>query len=89
MLAAYAEKLGLSDFLDGLVVGDRPEPDPAEGWVVAEVKAATLNPHDTWTLKGQVGFPFEPPVTLGCDGAGIAPDGSEVVFYPEIGRAHV
>lgn len=84
MFAAYAEKLGLSDFLDGLVIGDRPEPDPPADWAVAEVKAATLNPHDTWTLKGQVGFPFEPPVILGCDGAGIAPDGSEVVFYPVI-----
>ena len=46
------------------------------------MKAATLNPHDTWTLKGQVGYQFEPPVVLGCDGAGLAPDGSEVVFYP-------
>ena len=84
MLAAYAEKLGLPEFLDGLVIGERPEPDPPAGWVVAEVRAATLNPHDIWTLKGQIGFPFEPPVILGCDGAGIAPDGTEVVFYPVI-----
>jgi NADPH:quinone reductase-like Zn-dependent oxidoreductase len=84
MLAAYAEKLGLPDFLDGLVIGDRPEPAPPAGWEVAQVKAATLNPHDIWTLKGQVGFPFEPPVILGCDGAGLAPDGTEVVFYPVI-----
>lgn len=83
MLAAYADKLGLSDFLDGLVVGERPEPSPPPGWEVAEVKAASLNPHDTWTLKGVVGYPhFEPPVILGCDGAGIAPDGRDVVFYP-------
>jgi NADPH:quinone reductase-like Zn-dependent oxidoreductase len=52
--------------------------------VVADVKAASLNPHDTWTLKGQIGFPFEPPVVLGCDGAGLSPDGKEVVFYPVI-----
>jgi NADPH:quinone reductase-like Zn-dependent oxidoreductase len=84
MIAAYAEKLGLPDFLDGLVVGDYRDPDPPSGWVVAEVKAASLNPHDTWTLKGQIGFPFEPPVVLGCDGAGLAPDGREVVFYPVI-----
>ena len=84
MLAAYAEKLGLPDFLDGLVIGERPEPDPPAGWEVARVKAATLNPHDIWTLKGQVGFPFEPPVILGCDGAGLAPDGTEVAFYPVI-----
>src|SRR5918996_5776602 len=84
MLAAYAEKLGLPEFLDGLVIGERPEPDPPAGWVVAEVRAATLNPHDIWTLKGQIGFPFEPPVILGCDGAGLAPDGTEVAFYPVI-----
>ena len=84
MLTAYAEKLGLPEFLDGLAIGDRPEPDPPAGWEVARVKAATLNPHDIWTLKGQVGFPFEPPVILGCDGAGLAPDGTEVAFYPVI-----
>jgi NADPH:quinone reductase-like Zn-dependent oxidoreductase len=84
MIAAYAEKLGLPDFLDGLVVGDYRDPEPPVGWVVADVKAASLNPHDTWTLKGQIGFPFEPPVILGCDGAGLAPDGREVVFYPVI-----
>ncbi|MDQ1498489.1 MAG: hypothetical protein QOI86_1829, partial [Actinomycetota bacterium] len=84
MIAAYAEKLGLPDFLDGLVVGEYHDPDPPAGWVVADVKAASLNPHDTWTLKGQVGFPFDPPVVLGCDGAGLSPDGKEVVFYPVI-----
>lgn len=84
MIAAYAQKLGLPDFLDGLVVGEYHDPDPPAGWVVADVKAATLNPHDTWTLKGQVGYHFEPPVVLGCDGAGLSPDGEEVVFYPVI-----
>ena len=84
MIAAYAQKLGLPDFLDGLVVGEYPDPEPPAGWVVADVRAATLNPHDTWTLKGQVGYRFEPPVVLGCDGAGLSPDGKEVVFYPVI-----
>jgi NADPH:quinone reductase-like Zn-dependent oxidoreductase len=87
MLAAYAEKLGLPDFLDGLVIGERPEPAPPSGWVTAEVRTATVNPHDTWTLKGVVGFPFEPPVILGCDGAGISPDGKEVVFYPVLAHS--
>jgi NADPH:quinone reductase-like Zn-dependent oxidoreductase len=82
MIAAYAEKLGLPSFLDGLVIGERPEPTPQAGWEVAEVRTASVNPHDLWTLKGVVSVPFEPPVILGCDGAGIAPDGREVVFYP-------
>ena len=33
MIAAYAEKLGLPDFLDGLVVGEYHDPDPPAGWV--------------------------------------------------------
>ena len=84
MIAAYAAKLGLPDFLDGLVVGERPEPEPGPGWEVVNVKAASLNPHDLWTLKGVVGVPFEPPVILGCDGAGVTADGREVVFHPVI-----
>jgi NADPH:quinone reductase-like Zn-dependent oxidoreductase len=85
MLAAYAEKLGLPDPFDGLIVGERPDPTPPPGWEVAEVRAATVNPHDLWTLKGIVGYPFEPPVILGCDGSGVAADGREVVFYPVFG----
>jgi NADPH:quinone reductase-like Zn-dependent oxidoreductase len=87
MLAAYADKLGLADPFDGLVIGDRPEPSPPPGWEVAEVRTATVNPHDLWTLKGVIGYPFEPPVTLGCDGAGVSADGREVVFYPVLGLA--
>lgn len=84
MLAAFAEKMGLPDPLDGIVVGDRPHPVAPPGWVVAEVTAATVNQHDLWTLKGVVAYPFEPPVILGCDGAGVV-DGQAVVFYPVLG----
>ena len=86
MIAAYAEKLGLPDPFDGLVVGERPEPQAPEGWAVAEVRAASCNPHDVWTLKGSVSFKFEEPVILGCDGAGLH-DGREVVFYPVLSLA--
>lgn len=82
MIAAYAATLGLPDAFDGLVVGERPEPEPAPGWVVASVEAASVNPHDLSTLRGVIGAPFEPPVILGCDGAGYGPDGSPVVFWP-------
>lgn len=82
MLAAYAEQLGLADPLDGLVVGEHPEPVPPPGWTTARVGAATVNPHDLFTLQGVIERPFELPVILGCDGAGSLPDGTEVVFYP-------
>ena len=82
MIAAYAAKLGLPDPFDGLVVDERPEPDPPPGWVVATVEYASVNPHDLSTLRGVIGHPFEPPVILGCDGAGRGPDGAAVVFWP-------
>jgi NADPH:quinone reductase-like Zn-dependent oxidoreductase len=43
-----------------------------------------VNPHDLWTLKGQVGAPIELPVILGSDGAGRAADGTEVLIYPRL-----
>ena len=86
MLAAYAEALGLPDPIDGLAVGDRPEPEVPDGWELVSVRAATLNHHDLWTLQGVIGVPFEPPVILGCDGAGISAAGDEVVLYPVLGR---
>jgi NADPH:quinone reductase-like Zn-dependent oxidoreductase len=84
MIAAYAEKLGLPEPLDGLVVGERPDPEPPPGWEVIDVRAATLNHHDLWTLKGVVGVPFEPPLILGCDAAGVTADGREVVVHSVI-----
>lgn len=86
MLAAYAEKLGLPNPLDGLVVGKRPEPVAPPDWEVVEVRAASLNRHDLWTLQGQLPVPFEPPVILGCDAAGTAADGREVVVHAVLGE---
>ena len=82
MIAAFAQELGLPDPIAGLAVGERPDPSPPPGWEVGEVRAASLNPHDLWTLKGVVSVKLDLPVILGCDGAGIGPDGREVVFYP-------
>lgn len=81
MLAAYLTKLGLPQPLDGLAVGERPEPSPREGWEIVSVKAATANPHDLWTLRGVVSVPIEPPLILGCDGAGVDSRGREVVIH--------
>jgi NADPH:quinone reductase-like Zn-dependent oxidoreductase len=49
------------------------------------VRAASINRHDLWTLAG-VGIRAEEfPMILGCDGAGVLDDGSEVVIHPVIG----
>ena len=84
MLAAYASALSREDPLSGLVVGDRPEPEAADGWTTITVRAAALNHHDLWSLRG-VGL-AEPalPMILGCDAAGIDANGDEVVVHAVI-----
>lgn len=85
MIAAYAASFDPSAPLDGLVVGERPSPTPREGWTVVDVRAASLNHHDLWSLRG-VGLRAEQlPMILGTDAAGVTPDGREVVVHGVIG----
>ncbi|TGJ95754.1 Zn-dependent oxidoreductase [Actinotalea fermentans ATCC 43279 = JCM 9966 = DSM 3133] len=85
MLAAYVTHFDQQDPLAGLTVGDRPAPEPRENWSVVDVRAASLNHHDLWSLRG-VGLRAEQlPMILGTDAAGIAPDGTEVVVHGVIG----
>ncbi|MBF4769598.1 zinc-binding dehydrogenase [Nocardioides agariphilus] len=84
MFAVYAESFSPDDPLSGMVVGERPEPDVPDGWTTVEVKAASLNHHDLWTLRG-VGIKQEQlPMIVGCDAAGIDEDGNEVVVHSVI-----
>jgi NADPH:quinone reductase-like Zn-dependent oxidoreductase len=85
MRAAYAESINPDDPLKGLVVGERPEPEPPAGWTRVKVNAASLNHHDLWTLRG-VGIKAEQlPMILGCDAAGIDEStGDEVVVHAVI-----
>ncbi|MEO9139950.1 MAG: zinc-binding dehydrogenase [Jatrophihabitans sp.] len=85
MRAAYAESINPDDPLAGLVVGERPDPEPPEGWTRVAVKAASLNHHDLWTLRG-VGIKADRlPMILGCDAAGIDEStGDEVVVHAVI-----
>ncbi len=52
MRAAYAESINPDEPLAGLVIGERPEPSVPAGWSKVAVKAASLNHHDLWTLRG-------------------------------------
>lgn len=76
MLAAYAARLDRDDPLSGLEVGERPEPEPPDGWTTVEVRAAALNHHDAWSLRGVGLRPDQLPMILGCDAAGVDGDGS-------------
>ncbi len=84
MLAAYASTIDPDDPLSGLVVGERPDPEPSDGWTTVTVKAAALNHHDLWSLRG-IGLKSEQlPMILGCDAAGVDSDGNEVVVHAVI-----
>lgn len=81
MFAVYADSFSSDDPLSGLVVGERPEPEAPDGWTTVTVKAASLNHHDVWSLRG-VGLKQEAlPMILGCDAAGLDEDGNEVVVH--------
>ncbi|HSI92297.1 MAG TPA: zinc-binding dehydrogenase [Jiangellaceae bacterium] len=84
MFAVYAESLHTDDPLAGLATGERPEPEVPDGWTTVEVRAAALNHHDLWSLRG-VGLTAEQlPMILGCDAAGVDADGNEVVVHSVI-----
>ncbi|MEU1377339.1 zinc-binding dehydrogenase [Streptomyces triculaminicus] len=87
MFAAYAARIDRDQPLNGLVLGERPEPEARPGWTTVTVKAASLNHHDLWSLRG-VGLGEESlPMILGCDAAGVDEDGNEVVLHSVIGQS--
>ena len=81
MLAAYAAAQDRANPLSGLVIGDRPEPAERPGWVTVDLRASGLNHHDVWSLMGVGLAPDRLPMILGCDGAGVTPDGREVIIH--------
>ena len=81
MIAVYASSQSADDPLSALEVGERPAPEVPEGWARVRLRAASLNHHDVWSLRG-VGLPADRlPMILGCDGAGVDDDGNEVVVH--------
>ena len=81
MLAVTCTSQSADDPLSGLTVGERPDPQVPDGWVRVSLKACALNHHDVWSLRG-VGLPADKlPMVLGCDGAGVLDDGTEVVVH--------
>jgi NADPH:quinone reductase-like Zn-dependent oxidoreductase len=86
MFAVYAAHIDRDQPLGGLELGERPEPEARPGWTIISVKAASLNHHDLWSLRG-IGLDEERlPMILGCDAAGIDEDGNEVVLHSVIGQ---
>jgi NADPH:quinone reductase-like Zn-dependent oxidoreductase len=84
MLAAFAHAIDADDPLNGLTVGERPDPEAPDGWAVVTVRAAALNHHDLWSLRGQGLRAEQLPMILGCDAAGVDDEGNEVVVHAVI-----
>ncbi|HEX6327953.1 MAG TPA: zinc-binding dehydrogenase [Jiangellaceae bacterium] len=84
MFAAYADSFDADDPLAALVLGERPDPEVPDGWTTVAVRAATINHHDLWTLRGVGLREDQLPMILGCDAAGVDEDGNEVVVHAVI-----
>ena len=84
MFAVTAARIDADDPLSALELGERPDPVPRDGWATVRVKAASLNHHDVWTLRGLGVSADRPPIVLGCDAAGLDADGNEVIVHAVI-----
>lgn len=85
-MRAVVAKSGNNDNLfEGFAVGEHPDPVIPEGWVRVAVKAAALNHHDVWTLRGVATAPENLPIVLGSDASGVLDDGREVIVHAVIG----
>lgn len=85
MYAVTAARFDKDDPLNGLELGERKEPDVPDGWTTVNVRAASLNHHDLWTLRGVGVAEDRLPVVLGCDAAGVDEAGKDVVVHAVIG----
>jgi NADPH:quinone reductase-like Zn-dependent oxidoreductase len=89
MLAVTAARIDADDPLSALELGEHPDPSPPDGWTTVSVRAAALNHHDVWTLRG-VGISADRlPIVVGCDAAGVDEDGHDVIVHAVIGDPSV
>ncbi|CAM5331370.1 Zn-dependent oxidoreductase [Streptomyces avidinii] len=80
MKSVYAAYPSPDDPLDALHFGEQSEPEPTDAdWTVVSVRAASLNHHDLWTLRGAGTDGVRYPMILGCEASGVDESGREVV----------
>ncbi len=87
MQAVYATGIDPDAPLGVLAIGERPEPGLPAGWTRVHVRAASLNHHDLWTLRGVGVRPEHLGTPLGTDAAGVTDDGREVIVHAVLGSA--
>src|SRR6202008_4135763 len=73
--------------LDSFEVADRAAPEAPHDWTNVTLKAASLNHHDVWSMRGVGVQESWLPCVLGSDGAGVDADGNEVIIYPLVADA--
>jgi NADPH:quinone reductase-like Zn-dependent oxidoreductase len=81
MRAAYIDHFDPADPAGAVTIGERPAPEPQDGWTVVDVKAASLNHHDVFTARGGVTPEERLPMILGMDAAGLDAHGNEVIVH--------
>jgi len=86
MTAVYVDKGNIDDPISTIKIAPRLQPTQQEGWVKVRMQAVGLNYHDIFTMRGQGMRPPALPLTLGCEGAGVLEDGTEVLLYPAMGN---
>lgn len=85
VLAASVSVPSPEDPLSALAVGQIPPREPAPGWVRVRLRAASLNQHDVWCLRGAVAPPPGVRLVLGMDAAGTTDTGEEVIVHAVLG----
>lgn len=88
MTSVYVDKGSLSSPISAIKIAPRLQPTPQEGWVRVKLQAAGLNYHDIFTMRGLGMRPPKFPIILGCEGAGVLDDGTEVLLYPAMGNSN-
>lgn len=85
MFAATVTSTSADEPFSGLRLGEHPDPQPPDGWAVVDVRAAALNRHDLWALRGVGIDTSRLPLVLGCDASGVTSDGTPVIVHTVIG----
>jgi NADPH:quinone reductase-like Zn-dependent oxidoreductase len=85
MFAVTATSMDPQNPIAGLTLGDVSDTEVPAGWVRVQVRAASLNHHDLWSLKGVGLRPEQLPMILGGDAAGQLDDGTPVIVHSVIG----
>jgi NADPH:quinone reductase-like Zn-dependent oxidoreductase len=84
MLALSLVRPSATDPLSAVEVAERDAPAVLEGWTTVDLRAASLNHHDVWNMRGVGVQESWLPCVLGSDGAGVDAEGNEVIVYPLI-----